>query len=94
MDGDPELGEGRQVTFTAVEKVSPSGEQMPKAEKRDKWISGTMSEQGDRTSTVEEEEDLSREQLQMIKARTMFQMTDEILDDGGGAGRKRCAAPQ
>ena len=77
------------MTFTAVEKLSSAREQKLKTEKRDKWISGTVSEQGDRRSTVEEEEDLSREQLQMIKARTMFQMTDEILDDGGGVGRKR-----
>ena len=36
----------------------------------------------------EDDQDISQEQLQMIKARTMFQMTEEI-DDGGGGGRKR-----
>ena len=37
---------------------------------------------------VEDDQDISQEQLQMIKARTMFQMTEEI-DDGGGGKRKR-----
>jgi hypothetical protein len=49
---------------------------------------GQMSEYGDCHSTVGEEEDISREQLQMIKARTMFQMTEEIAEDGYG-GRKQ-----
>jgi hypothetical protein len=47
-----------------------------------------MSEFGDNASLVEADEDISHEQLQMIKARTMFQMTEEIADDSGG-GRKR-----
>jgi hypothetical protein len=47
-----------------------------------------MSEFGDNASLVGAEEDISHEQLQMIKARTMFQMTEEIADDATG-GRKR-----
>ena len=42
----------------------------------------------DNASTAGGEEELSNEQLQMIKARTMFQMTEEIADDSAG-GRKR-----
>ena len=51
-------------------------------------VVGRMSEFGDNASLVEAEEDISHEQLQMIKARTMFQMTEEIADDSGG-GRNR-----
>ena len=51
-------------------------------------VVGRMSEFGDNASLVEADEDISHEQLQMIKARTMFQMTEEIADDSGG-GRKR-----
>lgn len=43
-----------------------------------------MSEFGDHASLIEAEEDISHEQLQMIKARTMFQLTKEIADDSGG----------
>ncbi len=51
-------------------------------------VLGRMSEFGDQSSLGGEDEDISREQLQMIKARTMFQMIEEIAEDGGG-GRKR-----
>ena len=56
-------------------------------DRRSKLI-GRMSEFGDNASLAGPEEDISQEQLQMIKARTMFQMTEEIFDDTGG-GRKR-----
>ena len=39
-------------------------------------LEGKMSEFGDNASLVGGEEDISHEQLQMIKARTMFQMTE------------------
>jgi hypothetical protein len=42
----------------------------------------------ERSQASEHDEDISREQLQMIKARTMFQMTEEIACDSTG-GRKR-----
>ena len=53
-----------------------------------RMVGGRMSEFGDNASLVGAEEDISHEQLQMIKARTMFQMTEEIADDATG-GRKR-----
>ena len=55
-------------------------------------VVGRMSEFGDNASLVEADEDISHEQLQMIKARTMFQMTEEIADDSGG-GAQTAAVP-
>ena len=73
------------VTFSEVTNFQPSRQQ-PSENVR--TIEGRMSEYGDQASVNGEDEDISHEQLQMIKARTMFQMTEEISDDQGG-GRKR-----
>ena len=50
------------------------------------FVSSGMSDFEANASSAGMDEDMSREQLLMIKARTMYQMTEEV---GVGAGRKR-----
>ena len=47
------------------------------------------SKHNDGASTVVDDETIGKEELQMIKARTMFQMTEELNGVGEHTGRKR-----
>ena len=83
-DNSASLPKGQSKLMTFGEAAAGTSKNAPER----RVVEGRMSEFGDNASLVEAEEDISHEQLQMIKARTMFQMTEEIADDAGG-GRKR-----
>ena len=73
---DPESG--AQPTKSAMRNAPRKKQQIIKFD---------MSDLGDAASSVAAEEEISTEQLQMIKARTMFQMVEEINDVGSGSKR-------
>jgi hypothetical protein len=78
----------RPLASNAFNLQDPPGIERAPA-KISRLLDGRMSDFGDgQSSLAGEDEDISREQLQMIKARTMFQMIEEIAEDGSG-GRKR-----
>jgi hypothetical protein len=90
-----------RLTLRSSTKVHPV--HIPDTSTQQEYIPNTSDEDVDGTVSLsyddrmtehasvvvggDDDQDISQEQLQMIKARTMFQMTEEI-DDGGG-GRKR-----
>eukprot|EP00966_Prymnesium_polylepis_P205744 4767427-Prymnesium_polylepis.1 len=62
---------------------SPSVQKSPPAEPLDEYESrGSRIGEGTEMSAFAEEEEVSREQLQMIKARTMFNMVEDLDDSG------------
>jgi hypothetical protein len=82
------VSRGLHVTFSEADSANSDHATLREAPKLIRMMEGRMSEFGDHASVAGEEEDISRQQLQMIKARTMFQMTGEIAEDGGGARKQ------